>query len=219
MGTYCIVGWTVLLPDPAHARWIKIRVLAAEFHIKVSPQQRYSLKWNHSVWSHSKLNFPWCPAWQEALSGDWRSQAFGKQFTFRTLKQELYRGLCIYCVQRCIFLSEHGLLRKPLPRLECYRPSLEVWFWRVKERSYHRIVKSNFISKLHPKAASDGNQWVEHTHFEMMSRRSSGSASFRWSGSLNTRTTVAYSLIYIKTPSDCVSLNLCKVDTQSAPQT
>lgn len=38
------VARTALLSDPVHAHWLKIRVLTAEFNIKVSPQQRYSLK-------------------------------------------------------------------------------------------------------------------------------------------------------------------------------
>lgn len=72
-------------------------------------------------------------------------------------------SLCIYCVQRCNCLSQRAFLRKALPRLECYRPSLEVGFWRVKERSRCRIVNSTFILKLYTKATSDGTQCVEHT--------------------------------------------------------
>lgn len=156
MGTDCIVGWTVLLPDPAHARWIKIRVLAAEFHIKVSPQQRYSLKWNHSVWSHSKLNFPWCPAWQEALSGDWRSQAFGKQFTFRILKHSVSRSCrCVFIVYR----DASSFLNTAHSESHCRVWNVTGRPWKSDSEGLRKEATAESWEHFHLEAASQGRVW------------------------------------------------------------
>lgn len=129
---------------------------SASFNIKVSPQQRYSLKWNHSVWSESKLNFPWCPAWQEALSGDWRSQV-GKQFSGKCIKE---LSLCIYDTQRCFCLSVPPFTQKGAAASGMLRVVLGS---RILKGVKERFVNSAFILTLATKATCDGSQRFERT--------------------------------------------------------
>lgn len=157
------VAWTALLSDPAHAHWLKIRVLTAEFNIKVSPQQRYSLKWNHAVWSESKLNFPWCPAWQEALSGEWRSQAFSKQFTFSTKAGIVLRSChCVFIVYLpfCTLFTLKGVAECGMLQTDLGSVILK---GSGKKRLRDHKKNNTFILKLDTKAVPDGTQWVGHT--------------------------------------------------------
>lgn len=186
----------MLLSDPAHARWLKIRVLTAEFNIKESLQQCYSLKWNHCVWSESKLNFPWCPAWQEALSGDWWSQAFGKQFTFCTLKQELYSGVVI------VYLLCTAMHLPPSTRFTQKGAAASGMLQNVLGslilKGYGKKLLQNRKQHFHLEAGYQGRALMEasglNAHFEMMSRCSSGSATFHWSDRIKTITMVPAAL-------------------------
>lgn len=96
------------------------------------------------------------------------------------LKLELYWGVVIVYLL-CICLSVHCLLWKALLSVECCRQTLEVWFWRVRERSDWGIIKKITRSSWSwiPRPCLTEPSGLD-THFEIMSRCRFSRLSVKW---------------------------------------